>query len=53
MPPKAAIIGNVAFFKLESSPMYISRSNSKPINRKKMEKLFQKKKNSKKKKKNQ
>ncbi len=36
IPPSAAKIGSEAFFKLESSPMYISRSSSKPMSKKKM-----------------
>ena len=36
MPPIAAMRGNKAFLKFESSPMYISLSISRPTKRKKM-----------------
>ena len=36
IPPSAPDIGNNALLILESSPAYISRSNSKPINKKKI-----------------
>ena len=36
IPPSAPDIGNNALLILESSPAYISRSNSNPINKKKI-----------------